>query len=105
IFESGPMWQAGVASTTRLQAKRWYHVAVIRTDQEELLYGNGKLEGGSRVTAHPLQDGRRLRFGMKVDGKAALHGWLDEIGFYNRALSAREVRALFDLRESGPCRP
>ena len=34
----------------------------------------------------------------------AFKGWLDEIAFYNRARTAKEVMDLHQLRESGTCK-
>jgi len=45
-----------------------------------------------------------LYLGATKDGQQLLHGKLDEVLFYNRALTSDEVRRLYELRESGKCR-
>jgi len=43
-----------------------------------------------------------LFFGAQA-GIPSFQGWLDEIAFYNRGLTTKEVEDLYQLRESGPC--
>jgi hypothetical protein len=45
-----------------------------------------------------------LFLGARSPGQPSFHGWLDEIAFYNRPLTAKEVEDLYQLRESGPCK-
>ena len=102
--QGGPVQLDGLTS---VQANRWYHVAVTKDDEAVTLYVNGKMESrkplgqrrdGLEVGSSPMDVGRAR------DRRSFLHGKLDEILLYNRALSEDEVRRLHQMRESGPCK-
>jgi len=94
-------------SAAPVVANRWYHLCVTRTDHDVALYVDGVLAdqrpaGGSSTA---FSEGTiPVRFGSISDRGGFLHGKLGEIAFYNRALTAEEIKALYLLRESGPCR-
>jgi len=86
----------------------WYHVAVTNIGNQVTLYLNGtavnsalwpsgyiNTAGGSQFVMGrlpgPIGDGRRLQ------------GAVDEVSIYNRALSAEEIRAIFDAGSLGKC--
>ena len=97
-----------IKTHTTLNEGKWYQIVVTKNDDGLVIYIDGILEdalkfGGQRTAAVALAT--PLILGARGGGGAAFHGWLDEVMFYNRALSADEVRALFQARESGPCRP
>ena len=86
----------------------WYHVAVTQNEQQAVLYVNGIAEDTRAFEAErPQPEGTETPLYLASDGHAEnfLNGLLDEVAFYRRALSAQEVQALFQLRETGPCRP
>jgi DNA-binding winged helix-turn-helix (wHTH) protein/DNA-binding beta-propeller fold protein YncE len=85
----------------------WYHVAVTKTDRELSLYIDGERVDQGYFGNPPdfvPGDELRLRIGASNGGRAPLHGWLDEIAFYNRFLSPQEVKELYRSREYGPCK-
>ncbi len=97
------------ASTTQVVGGRWYQVAITKNERKLALYVNGELEGERALSGRPAipsaGDVRTpLHVGAGLTGKTPLYGWLDEIGFYNRSLNAAEVKALYQMRESGPCK-
>jgi hypothetical protein len=100
-------WPGGSSLTSRTLAKPgvWYHIVVTRTDHNLTLYVNGEPEV---QTSAPIRfddhQQHSLLLGARSPGQPAFHGWLDEIAFYNRALNAAEIRKLYQLRESGPCK-
>ena len=71
-----------------------------------VLYLNGTAEGKILRTETSVLDEPRLPFhlGATKDHLSFFHGKLDEILFYTRALSWTEVRNLYQMRESGPCK-
>ena len=103
VFQSWPNGSP-LESQTLVKPDIWYHLAVTKTGQDLTLYVNGKPE--SRGTPSPSFDAvvpRPLFLGAK-SGTPSFHGWLDEVAFYNRALTPKEVADLYQLRESGPCK-
>jgi DNA-binding beta-propeller fold protein YncE len=98
-----------VTSASAAREGAWYHLAMTRTDQTLTLYVNGQLEDsrpiGNRPYSRILMEGEQgMRLGALAGGRAPLHGWLDEVLCYYRALTAEEIKALYLLRETGPCK-
>jgi hypothetical protein len=100
-------WPDGspLESQTLVKPDTWYHLVVTKTAQELALYVDGRRESRGappppiRGMLHPT-----LYLGARSPGQPSFHGWLDEIAFYNRALTAEEVEAMYQSRESGPCK-
>jgi DNA-binding beta-propeller fold protein YncE len=104
LFQTGASLSTTLASTTRIKTDTWYHVAITKTNSDAALYVNGLLaEKRARPPQH-LNDESHPRFGSNAEGNAPLHGKLDEITFYNRALTEEEIKSLYQRRESGPCK-
>ena len=106
VFQSWP-GERVLISEAQLSPGIWYHVAVTHTDQNTVLYINGAPESRvalGRVTVLPGLRTPPLSIGGSSEGAPPFHGLLDEILFYQKALTADEVAALYQLRESGPCR-
>ncbi|HLK66779.1 MAG TPA: LamG-like jellyroll fold domain-containing protein [Bryobacteraceae bacterium] len=102
----GPVY---LKSTTVAIEGQWYQLCVTKNDREVVLYINGVVEdrkalGTDRAAASISSEMPPLHLGASREGRGFLNGKLDEILFYDRALSGSEVRDLFELRESGPCR-
>jgi DNA-binding winged helix-turn-helix (wHTH) protein/DNA-binding beta-propeller fold protein YncE len=98
-----------LASKNRATENHWYHLAIAKNDRGLALYVDGVLEDQRFLNSPPyfLTGGdllHRLHIGAGDGGRLPLRGWLDEIAFYDRALSPGEVKALYQLRESGPCK-
>ncbi len=95
-------------SSTSVTPDRWYHLTFTKDDKAIALYVNGHLEDRKLLGAERAAEANRsyapLYFGTAAGKKAFMHGKLDEILLYSRALTAQEVRVLYELRESGPCK-
>jgi DNA-binding beta-propeller fold protein YncE len=99
-------WPGGssLESKTPVNPNIWYHLAVTRTGQDLTLYVNGEPEArGTPPQPFNALTQPSLFLGAQ-SGTPSFHGWLDEIAFYNLALTAEEVKTLYRLRESGPCK-
>jgi hypothetical protein len=94
-----------VKSETAVHENTWYQVVVTKTDRRIAVYVNGLLQGESQFagTWH-LPIDKPLYLGATPKGRATLRGLLDEVAFYNRALTPKEIQALYDQRERGPCK-
>jgi len=86
--------------------RAWTHVAATFNRGRLMLYVNGKLEANK--TAKLKHTDRREYKNDNVvvgsfwkDGFYNFHGAIDEVGIWNRALSAWEVRALFGGHPTG----
>lgn len=82
------------------QANHWYHVAVVADSNRRSLYIDGVSQGYVDLPApdaEPLNRGV-VTFGASRGMRAAFHGLLDEIAWYERALDAREVMTLAHSR-------
>jgi DNA-binding winged helix-turn-helix (wHTH) protein len=103
IFQA---WPGGilVRSKSSVTANTWYHIAVTRTENEIALYINGEDEGHGSAPPQVGDAYTSLTLGGYSSGSPAFRGWLDEVAFYSRALTAKEVRDLYELREHGPCK-
>jgi hypothetical protein len=97
-----------LVSKTTAVVNQWYHLCITKSDDELAFYVNGVLEDrkpiGDERAAGTSTAAPSLYLGATKDGLHLFHGKLDEVLFYNRALTADEVRRLYELRESGKCR-
>lgn len=91
-------------STTRVLANRWYHIAAVKTDGGLTLYVDGVPESRSNSGIGRISEWFPFHIGSDSKGKSILHGKLDEIMFYDRALTDREVQELYRRRETGACK-
>ncbi len=104
VFQEWPD-SSPLESQTVVRPDIWYHIVVTKTGRDLTLYVNGKPEShGTPPPPFNQLPQPRLFLGARSPGQPSFHGWLDEIAFYNRALTAEEVRDLYQLRESGPCK-
>ncbi|MDP4199617.1 MAG: LamG-like jellyroll fold domain-containing protein [Bacteroidota bacterium] len=89
-------------STTRPQAGQWYHVVGVYRKSSWKIFVNGVLED---QVAKGTPIGRSMNpLGMAIKGnyqKDMYSGILDEVRFYDRALSDSEVMALYLWRGPG----
>ncbi|MEX1119146.1 MAG: LamG domain-containing protein [Terrimicrobiaceae bacterium] len=106
VFQRGRacvgFWNAGegyqeIASASALKANEWRHVAGSFDGSTLRIYVDGALEGMKKTVGKPNMNKQPLAIGAKYEGVAGdrLLGALDELAFYNRALSDSEIRALF----------
>jgi hypothetical protein len=97
-----------LVSRTTVAANQWYHVAVTKNDDEIALYLNGVLEVRKPLSADEAygvtEDSDGFYLGATKDRRRFFQGKLDEVLFYNRALTGTQVRQLFEIRESETCR-
>ena len=94
IVYNGNEKQALLAGRRELGVKRWHHVAMVRNGEEIIVYLDGREEirGGLEMTHGGSTE---VFFGGRSDNFSNLEGRLDELAFYDRTLSGREVRDLY----------
>ena len=88
-----------------LQTGRWYHVAVTNTGTKVKLYLDGKLVASGDLPIN-TPGGTKLFMGSLPDEPAKrLDGLVDEVEIYNRALTAAEIRAIYQAGSKAKCKP
>jgi len=86
-----------VFTNNEIPLGEWIHVAVTRGNGETRAYLNGNEIGlGIAISVIPLNT-ENLDIGRDFPGSTEyLNGVMDEVRLYNRALSAAEMKALYD---------
>lgn len=89
-----------VAGTTTLAIGTTYHLVGVRDSAAGLLriYVNGVQENTVAAGAAPSASANALRIGNQAALDRAFDGYLEDVRFYNRALSAAEVQELYLAR-------
>jgi hypothetical protein len=90
----GSSWNQAnnVAGSTALTTGTWYHAALVRSGQHVTLYLNGRAEAFAQIDSGHTVPGTMARVGGMGGGTANWDGTVDEVAFYNRALSVDEIR-------------
>jgi outer membrane protein assembly factor BamB/tetratricopeptide (TPR) repeat protein len=85
---ANPEWETGL-TPKGVTLNEWTHVGLVRTpDQEVRIYLGGKLALVRKLKAPALKNSGGIAIGRHM------HGALDEVRLYDRALLEREVAAL-----------
>jgi len=88
--------KALIESRSELPLNRWTCLAATSDGETQRLYIDGKLEAEQKQRAALGFNGQPLLMGAGLGGKPALKGRLGELRLYSRALTADEIRALFE---------
>ena len=83
-------------STTTVSANTWYHVAATHESGSDKLYVNGSLENSGSAGNFQVSDVANLRIGSSSILNMYHQGLIDEVAFFNSALSASDVTAIYD---------
>lgn len=82
----------GIAGNTTLSTGQWYHAAATWDGANVRIYVNGVLDNTPTARAAPiLTDTRPVYLGGRSGSTDILDGTLDDVRFYNRALTAAEI--------------
>jgi hypothetical protein len=83
------------SSNISLDINTWYHIAIVYSNSQIKIYVNGQLIT-SQNTSQILPISGLLRMGASISGTPQLFsGKLDDIGFWNRALTECEIQDLY----------
>jgi hypothetical protein len=96
---------AAAVSTTKVVAGKWFHVMGVKSLGKVAIYVNGNLEGTGETSATNTRgaNGDMYIGANPMDG-TYFAGLIDEVVFYERALSDSDVRQIYqagDLRTCG----
>lgn len=80
----------------------WWHLVGTYDGTNMRVYIDGELDGTLAATAAIVTNTADLRLGnLAISGTDEFHGNLDDMRIYDRALSAAEVRQMYDLSRRG----
>ncbi len=80
-----------------LSSNTYYHIAVTYGSENVTFYLNGVKEHVTENAGPPTTGLGNLHFGFWPNsGKPYFNGWLDDVRIWNRALSASEVKQVYD---------
>ena len=95
-----------VAPSGSITVGEWYHIAISYTGEKLVSYINGVQAASIDVSDSFAQNDDSLYIGKDPpDATEYYRGELDDIRIYNRALSAAEVKALYDGTAVTPMTP
>ena len=97
--------QIDIRSTTLVQTGVWYHVAGVRAPNSIRIFVNGQMQSEAAVPFP--QDYGTLPMYFGTTGQPTFDrkfkGVLDEVSFYNRALSSNEIATIYASGAAGKC--
>jgi len=82
---------------------QWYHLAVRRTADTYAIFVDGVLKG-SAVDKSTIPNPRAALTIGQAEGLGFMHGQLDEVTIYDRALSDAELLAISNAGSAGKCK-
>ncbi len=95
--------QQRVYGTTTINTNQWYHIAASFNGSRIKVYVNGVLETDSAQNLAPTYAGESARIGNgNTNEDLPINGYLDEVGFWDRALSDSEIAGLCNCAPSSP---
>jgi len=105
--KGGSSSPANFVNATTLSSVRddhWHHLAGVFTGTQLAIYLDGVIHGNLAVTNLCAGNNRDVEIGRSWGGGSPFryfHGLLDEVSYYNRALSANEVAGICNAEVAG----
>ncbi len=105
VFEHGNCYMPAML-VYKASITGWTHIAVVYDDKQPKLYVNGVLVKSGLVSSRSFVYPSTWFGGHESETSNYGHyaGLLDEISIYNRALSAKEISAIYASGTDGKCR-
>ncbi len=108
LYDSGGMKLFGIISNndtksiTTLSTNTWYHVAIVYYLESNSnpnnylmkLYLNGELEATKETAISPVSTDGFLTIGSSVGYSNYFYGYMDQLRFYNVALTEDQIKAI-----------
>ncbi len=102
--EGIPAIFAGVNTFATLRDDHWHHVAGVFTGAQFAIYEDSLLQRTLSLTNLPAANARDVEIGRSWGGGSPTryyHGLIDELSYYNRALGADEITAIYNAGPAG----
>jgi hypothetical protein len=99
---------AAVYTTSSVLDDQWHHLAGVWTGSELQIYFDGSLQGAALQTTLPVNNTRDVEFGCSWGGGTRtrfFNGLIDEVSYYNIALSSNQIYAIYIAGAAGKCKP
>jgi hypothetical protein len=103
-----PMYFPYVTTTNSILDDQWHHLAGVWTGTQLEIYEGGVLQGSLSQTNLPASNSRDVEIGRSWGAGAParfFRGLIDEVTYFNRALSSNDVAAIFNAGAAGKCKP
>lgn len=96
-----------VSSTTTIATGQWYFVAATYKANDNIrMYVNGVLEKENKISVTRQANGNPVTIGESYVFRGRyLNGLVDEAQLFGRALTAAQVKSIFDAGSAGQCKP
>ena len=93
---NGPVPRLSISSVGGVKAGRWYHLAVVHSEDHVSFYFDGALQGQIGSIGIPVMERKLVHvfFGASQGKRNLLNGLIDEVALYNRALRPDEVKKI-----------
>lgn len=85
-----------IDSTTTVSANTWYYVAATHESGSDKLYVNGSLQASGSASNFSVSNAANLRIGGSSIYNLYHQGLIDEVSFFNSALSASDVSSIYN---------
>ena len=82
---------------TDISTKKWYNVATVRDGNDFTLYINGIAKKTTTLAVGDTNNTYPFRCGYAPSSKYPYNGLIDEVALFNRALTASEIKTLYEL--------
>ena len=85
-------------STAITNSTGWFHAVLTRSSNSFTLYINGSSDGTGSYSGSLFDNSEPIEFGQGngTNNSERLDGYLDEIAFWNKALTSAEASALYN---------
>ncbi len=96
----------GVSTLVSVLDNQWHHLAGVFAGSRFEIYLDGALNNTNAFGGTPVNNTRDASLGRSWGGGAPtrhFRGLIDEVSFYNRALTTNEIAALFTAGSAGKC--
>ena len=97
VYDTAANWRYVATAAGVIEANKWYHVAGTYDGTTFKLYVNGTERPEKLVWSGAIrQNDHKLRIGVRGFVGNWFKGMIDEVYVWRRALSASEIRAIYD---------
>lgn len=93
------VWEVGNKNLAEIALDRWYHLAVVVSNQQVELFVNGKSQGANKLEGKIADNANaELLIGKRYPNDSLLAGKLADLRVWKKARTAAEIQANFSQR-------